>query len=682
MNKIDIHNSPYLTSFYKLNEQKQNMTLSISPTIKRLQKIKKTVPGNFTIQQNLTSSNSRRNFHVTFSPTIKNNSRTKKLKLKKENINLFESVGNEKLKIKKLFRDLISWDNKCNVTDNYVKNNGFDMKKFKIPRLKAKKILNPSLITFNKFGETKKEPKEELKISKLKFSVFDKDFNKDKFREEQRRSKEILINEDIENTAKLVESSLEKRAQKIKMHNEIKVKDSLIIIHKKLILNRLKKKKFLELLNETYKLLEKARTETNLSVDILNERTNYIKKYYAAFINLFKGFPLKLLEEQIKKENQKSLGNIHKEKKKDSEESDDIIDDVEKQPEVKSERILVSKNIRTKNKMNFATKIKMYKEYTSIQDDIVKEIKNYEDKFDKIQSELDIIISNITLKIEEINDDSNKLKMIQKKLSRNQINYYLNKLKEGKDARFEGLSWIVIRLIELNMNIDSSLFPDFLDQEQIRYIIEISKYGYEINQLKIILDCLREKETGKANSNLKIFSSLTEEGLLSAYLLKKLEDNISDYINSNNILKTDQMLLKLNRASALFSEKTNNFSNEYKKLQLENKIVDLKSKQLKRRVSMIAIDKKYLVNNKNWNINNDVNKMMLLSSDKKSKYFYDILKLIEKINNLNNLIKEKREKEVINFNEKYKMKDLNDEAAKANYNKIFCALFGNSSFSI
>ena len=58
---------------------------------------------------------------------------------------------------------------------------------------------------------------------------------------------------------------------------------------------------------------------------------------------------------------------------------------------------------------------------------------------------------------------------------------------------------------DLNVHIDSSLFPDFLDSQQIEYLIQISKYKFEINQLKIILDCLRERETGTKNQNIKIY---------------------------------------------------------------------------------------------------------------------------------------------------------------------------------
>lgn len=680
MNKIHIPNFPLIKNFYKLNIQRQSITLSNSPTIKRIKHLKKSLYENNESPQNLTTYNTIKNFNAKFSSTIKNDSKTINAKTNRDNFNLYMGLGNEKIRMKKMFNDLISWNNKNNVTDRHRQNINFDLKKFKIPRIKSNKIINPELIPVIKFSENvKKEPIDSLKLLKLKFSVFDKDFDNDKFNEEQKKLKDKLRYEEIEKSAKIVESTIDKRIQKTKLQNEIKNRESLIIIHKRLTLNKLKKKKFIELLNETYQLLEKARVEYQLSVDILNERMKYIKNYYAVFINLFKGFPIKLLEDEIKHQNKNQIGNTKKEKEKDSEENEEITSQNENQLNLKSESNVSPKISKTKSKIRYEEKMRMYVEYISIHDDIIKEIQNYEKKYDNIQGELNNIISNIKMKIEEINNDSNKMRLIQQRLSQNQIKYYLNKLKKGIDIRYEGLSWIVTRLIELNVQIDSSLFPDFLDQEQIKYIILISKYGYEINQLKIILDCLREKETGKANANLKIFGTMTEEGLLSSFFFNKNEDNKSDYIFSNNS-KTEKTLLKLMKSNPLLSHDSNIIAEEHKKLQIENNLIDLKSKQLKRRLSMAAIDKTMSLTNKKLTNNEKIDKLVLLSTDKKSKFFYDILKVIEKINNLINLINEKREEEMILFNEKYKIKDLNDEVAKSYYNKAFNALFGNTTF--
>ena len=45
---------------------------------------------------------------------------------------------------------------------------------------------------------------------------------------------------------KIIDSPLDKRIQKTKIKNELRIRDSLIMIHKKLIMNKLKKKKFTE----------------------------------------------------------------------------------------------------------------------------------------------------------------------------------------------------------------------------------------------------------------------------------------------------------------------------------------------------------------------------------------------------------------------------------------------------
>ena len=131
--------------------------------------------------------------------------------------------------------------------------------------------------------------------------------------------------------------------------------------------------------------------------------------------------------------------------------------------------------------------------------------------------------------------------------------------------------------------------------------------------------------------------------------------------------------------SLLLNNNSNFFDTENKKLEFENKLVDLNTKQLKRKLSLCVIDKKSNITNKKEN-NNNLNKLQMISTDKKSKYFYDILKILEKINNINNLLNEKREKEIINFSEKFKLKNLSDEITKAYNNRVFNALFGNATF--
>ena len=668
----------------KLKVKKHNISFSKTPTIKKLRNIKNAFSGNNNdIKQNLTTNHSKKNLYDNYSSTPNNFSKIKTLKYIKDNINQHEGLGNEKLKMKKIFNDLITWNGKKELETQSNKKYKLDLKKFKINTLKSNDIINKELIPFLKSSETvKNDPTEALKLIKFKFSVFEKDFNNEKFKEEEKKLKDYLRMKEIEKSHKIIDSSFDKRIEKTKMKNELKFRDPLIMVHKKLIMNKLKKKKFTELLDETYKLLEKARIEYLLSIDILKERIKYIKKYYAVFINLFKGFPIKFVEDRIRAKNRKRFGSERKDKERDGEEIYEIIDEIEKYLNIKSERNFSTKYSRVKYKLKYEEKIKMYREYNSIHEDIQNEIQIYGEKFNNIQSELDIIISDIKKKIEEINEDSNQMKSIQKKLSHNQVNYYLKILKEGLDTRYEGLSWIITRLIELNVHIDSSLFPDFLDSQQIEYLIQISKYKYEINQLKIILDCLRERETGTKNQNIKIFSNINEESLLSSNFFNKKDNVKIDYNKSTNNLKSEKILLKLklkNSNSLFLKNNSNTFNTEAKKIDFENKLIDLNSKQLKRRVSLCAIDLQSNIKNTKDN-NNNLNKLLMLPTDNRSKYFYDILKVLENINNINNLLIEKKEKEIIDFTDKFKLKNMNDEITKAYNNKVFNALFGNIAF--
>ena len=660
MNKIT-HSSLY-KKIANLNNKIKYNTFSISPNSSRIQKVKKSWIYQF--QKTLTNLKPIKSVNFNSSPNNENevNKKTKE--------KLFENVEKEKTKMRRMLSDLNSWDNN---KGDYLNKTNFDLKNIKIPSINKNKIISPELIPYIKFRETAQNEsgdflinnEQKLEVIKFKYSVFDKDFNKSKFEEESK----LKLN-DIENANKIIESIKDKKLKKVKFLNEIKNRDSLIIIHKKLIMNKLKKKKFFQLLNETYNLLEKAKIDTNITIHLLYDRIKSIQKYYAAFIDLFKGTPIKLLEDNLRMLEQMSLDNNKKEKE-DSNESEE---ESEKKSRIKNESDEPRKLFRRKNRLKIIEKLKMYLEYVSIYEDIQNEIHKNEMKFDKTREELDIIVTDIKNKLEELNKDSNNLKLIQKKLSQKQIKYYLNLLKKGIDIRFNGLSWIIIRLIELNVPIESSIFPDFLDSDQKNYLLEISKYGYEIYQLKIILDGLREKETGNSNSNLNIFSKVSEE---LTNFINNIEDSKSD---NNNDTNSEKIILKIIHKNPLSAKRMKILKEEQHKFQIEKNIIDLKSKELKKKISMFAMGKQFKFNNKEKNNKDNINNLILLSRDKKSKYFYDILKVIEKINNLNNLLNERKEKELKSFCEKFKFKDLKDEVTRDEFNKVFNALFGNGAF--
>ena len=148
------------------------------------------------------------------------------------------------------------------------------------------------------------------KILNLKFSVFDKYFNSNNYKEQEKRIEEFLKikNKNIDYSKLLKEKDDNKKLyDKDQRKNELKEIESIMYIDKKFELNKLKIKKYLELLDSIYRLLEKGRIEYQLTEDILNKRKKSVQNYYMAFINIFKGKIIKLNERQIKR--RKSLNN-------------------------------------------------------------------------------------------------------------------------------------------------------------------------------------------------------------------------------------------------------------------------------------------------------------------------------------------------------------------------------------
>ena len=78
--------------------------------------------------------------------------------------------------------------------------------------------------------------------------------------------------------------------------------------------------------------------------------------------------------------------------------------------------------------------------------------------------------------------------------------------------------------------------------------------------------------------------------------------------------------------------------------------------------------------NKNKNLIN-----YLLVKDEKKEYYNDVIVLSERIKRLNDFIKKMRKEEFLIFEEKFKYQNKNNQTKKF-YDKVFNALFGNSSF--
>ena len=599
---------------------------------------------------------------------------------------LYENMKEEKLKIKNVLSNLISWDNEPTLkeiesfkmihledqnlkniknmnsseknanyklqqkmNDNKLISEALKLMKHKVP-VQIMKEMNISKGT--------KIKEKNFKLMQLKFSVFDKDYDPKKYKPTIKKEKDKKKEEE-EKINKFKEKDYLVQFQKQQRQIEMIRRDEIAIIYKNIIINKLKKKKFTEILDQTYRLLDKARTEYSLSVDILKERIKSVQKYYNAFIV--------------------AVDALNLETKKSSHNKNSIISG----NYMESDSEISKRNKTKKSGLDiYEEKIKKYREYLMIVEDINKEIKNYDDKFALIQADLDSLLKISSDKIEELTISTRQLKYIFKELNNQQTQYYLNILKKGTDTRTEGLSWVVKRLMELNIPIDNSIFPGYLDQEQIDYIIQISKLGFEQAQLKQILDSLRNRQSDiklKGKYFCGFFEKETEK------FTKKFEGIKIFNLNINNI---DDFFKEeaCNSFKTLNKLKQNNNLNynknkyDFKSKALQNIIENIQIKSivenLKHQIARYSQGEELLIR-KNKGKNNIIN--YLLAQDKNKDYFKDVIILSERIQRLSDFIKKMRKEEFLIFEEKFKYGDLKDERSKNFYDKVFNALFGSSS---
>ena len=391
-------------------------------------------------------------------------------------------------------------------------------------------------------------------------------------------------------------------------------------------------------------------------MDILKERIKAVQKYYNAYIIA------------VDKLSENKKGNIHGKK-----EITNVLDN-------ESEHSKKNKGKKTGMDI-YEEKIKRYREYLLIMDDLNSEIKNYDEKYSLIKDELNGLLKTSSDRINQLTVESRQLKYIFKELNNQQTQYYLNILKKGSDTRTEGLSWIVKRLMELNVQIDSSMFPGFLDQEQIDYIIQISKLGFETAQLKQILESLRgaqrnvklkdRKFMGFENKELENY----EEKIRQIEFFNSDINDIEELLREYDDCKSFKSLNKLKSVIHLESNK-NDFKNKVLQNYLENIFIKIVVKNIKKKLSIDLNYENTILKEKSKN-KNLIN--YLLAKDENKDYYKDVIILSDRIKKLNEFIKKMRKEEFLIFEEKFKYGMKNDRSKKF-YDQVFNALFGSSSF--
>ena len=609
----------------------------------------KNIKNNRTIDTNINSNNfSFNSFSNSPSPlnlqmSQKPSSKILLKKNKKIFNNLFikskEKYFEENTKIQSVLSQLMSWDNKQLIENNESFKAAKIFCEKEKEKIKTQKQYSEKSQEFNenKSGWFLSEDRN-IKNFETKFSVFDKNYDINKIKNEESKKNGKLSN-DMDNNFAIKLKSVSQRNNILEIQKENSIfeklnKDQIIKIYKYILANKLKKKKYKEIIDSTYYLLNQARNECNLSVILLKERIKSVQKYYEAYIE--------------------SMDKINK--------------------------INESERRKLNNMEKYEEKVKKYREYLAIYEEINKEIKGYEDKYNIVKNDLETFIKEIKGKIGKINNEINKYIYLYNELKEQQIEYFLEKLKKGVDTRNEGLSWIVKKLMEFKTEIEPNLFPGFLDLEQINYIIQISKLGFECNQLKQIIKTLRDKKADLVNKQSDDKNKNTIKN--KKISLNEIKDNgLAEDINFD--IGFNECFKELIKEKGEINKKITDLQEKFSKKEgispiikykIENKKLNMITKNIKNKMNIYANtrDNKLFESEEK---NRDNIMEYIFQEGQEKEYIQDIFLLSDRAKKLDEIIYKLKKEEYSIFVEKMKLYETKEKIPKKYYEKVFNSLF-------
>ena len=440
------------------------------------------------------------------------------------------------------------------------------------------------------------------------------------FNKEEKKENSILSLK-LEHNNKWVDKGMIVHFEREKITFETEQRNKLYDCYKQLIILKTKNKKFENVLNDTFKTLDSATTDYNLSVDVLKERIKSVQKYY----------------ENIKK-------------------------NIEENNESKQK----------KDNLNFEERSRRYAEYLAIVEGINGEIKEYDNKYAKIKEELTILINEYKERIREIKEESFNVKKEFIELSVKEKDYYLDILKKGEDYRKEGLSWVVKKILEINVNLEENSFPKYLDDEHINFLISIASLKMEKEQLEKIKIAFQQRQ------QLTFQNPECDPELI-------MQNKFMDLIKSNNIHIKNTFfdnISKIVRSSVISYNRKNRFETILKKYYkltktscekilntsfLDKKIIDIRNNILKG-------EKGYIVKLKKMDLYQQIQK----------EYEEDIKIINLRINEIEKALLTLTRAEYSKYKSKYDYfsKRFISNKEKNEFKQIYNALFGMSLFLV
>jgi hypothetical protein len=169
---------------------------------------------------------------------------------------------------------------------------------------------------------------------------------------------------------------------------------------------------------------------------------------------------------------------------------------------------------------------------------LLREDYSSKQKAKEIDAELEENKAKKNNKLKELNKVSDSYKKVhdkKKKQVEDLYMHYLIILKEGKDTRNEGLSWIIREIFNLDKKVIISFFPKFLDKQCIQYLFNVTHVNMKLTEL--------EKQIKKCKNDFK------DQGLLS-----HVEKHENDLLTERKNISKENLKIIKRRFSQSFNQ--------------------------------------------------------------------------------------------------------------------------------
>ena len=310
--------------------------------------------------------------------------------------------------------------------------------------------------------------KEQQAMLMQNMSLYKKGFNFDIFNEEEQKEKNKEI---ICKTENNISNDLLLNEDDISNNNLSQVDFYRQVIKEKKKLEEMFHGEVRSVAEECYVTNLNKRKGVIDSFEILQELINLTKKEEICRQNYNK--KLKSLQKRKRKEN---IFSLSKESKKELTR--------------KNSEIEIQSETTTSKSINFQKQSLYLAEKNAIDNDYNEEMSKLANKKIKLNEEYKKITKEV--KYWDAIHKKEKSKLEQRINALN--TYYYQILKKGIDVRHTGLTWVIIKLLELGAFVDKPHFPSFLNDEQILYLMKIGTKTYELSEFVKLFQILKKKQ--------------------------------------------------------------------------------------------------------------------------------------------------------------------------------------------